>query len=52
MKWEIFDPRYDPEPAYWYELRGHAGLRADWAWEVQAVQAWSVRTALIIAVLK
>lgn len=50
MTWETFDPRYDPEPAYWRELRTRAALRADWAWEVLAVQAWTARTPVYVSV--
>jgi len=47
---EILDPRSDAEPAYWRGLREQAGLRGDWAWDVLAVQAWTGRTPLIVAV--
>lgn len=46
----MLDPRYDPEPPYWRALRERAGLRADWAWEVLTVRAWSGRTPLLLAV--
>ncbi|MBM7773624.1 hypothetical protein JOD54_003828 [Actinokineospora baliensis] len=51
MRAEIFDPRTDPEPVYWKQLRVTAGLRADWAWEVLAAQAWGARTVQLITVL-
>lgn len=43
-EFEVLDPRYDAEPAYWPELRRRAGLRADWTWDVLAAQAWCART--------
>lgn len=52
MTWDVFDPRYDAEPAYWKDLRARASLRADWAWEVLAAQAWSSRTPLVVSVLR
>ncbi|WP_116050984.1 GNAT family N-acetyltransferase [Amycolatopsis palatopharyngis] len=48
---EVLDPRTDPEPSYWADLRRRAGLRADWAWEVLAVQAWCARTPQFVTVL-
>ncbi|GLZ38870.1 GNAT family N-acetyltransferase [Actinokineospora sp. NBRC 105648] len=51
MRTEIFDPRTDPEPAYWQALRRTAGLRADWDWRVLAAQAWGARTIQLITVL-
>jgi hypothetical protein len=48
----VLDPRYDAEPAYWRDLRAKAALRADWAWEVLAVQAWTCRTPVFVAVLR
>lgn len=48
---EVLDPRVDPEPRYWADLRRRAGLRADWAWEVLAVQAWCARTPQFVTVL-
>jgi hypothetical protein len=50
VNFEIFDPRRDPEPAYWAGLRERAGLRADWAWDVLAVQAWGMRAPLLVSV--
>ena len=52
MSWEVLDPRYDAEPPYWRELRAKAALRADWAWEVLAAQAWTSRTPLFVSVLR
>jgi hypothetical protein len=52
VTWDVFDPRYDAEPAYWKDLRARASLRADWAWEVLAAQAWSSRTPLVVSVLR
>ncbi|HEX6361137.1 GNAT family N-acetyltransferase [Actinophytocola sp.] len=52
MSWEVLDPRYDAEPAYWRDLRARAGLRAEWAWEVLSAQAWSSRTPLLVSVLR
>lgn len=46
----MLDPRFDAEPTYWRALRERAGLRADWAWEVLAVRAWSGRTPVLLAV--
>jgi hypothetical protein len=37
---------------YWQELRARAELRADWAWDVLAAQAWSARTPLVVSVLR
>lgn len=48
---EVLDPRTDPEPSYWDALRRRAGLRADWAWEVLALQAWCARTPQFVTVL-
>jgi hypothetical protein len=48
---EVLDPRTDPEPSYWAELRVRAGLRADWAWSVLAVQSWSDRCPHLVTVL-
>ncbi|KFZ79079.1 hypothetical protein ED92_26135 [Amycolatopsis sp. MJM2582] len=48
---EVLDPRRDPEPAYWKSLRGKAGLRADWSWEVLTAQAWAARTEQPVTVL-
>ncbi|WP_436499913.1 GNAT family N-acetyltransferase [Actinokineospora sp. HUAS TT18] len=50
MTVEVLDPRFDPEPAYWKDLRQRAGLRADWAWDVLVTQAWCARTPQPIAV--
>lgn len=47
---ELLDPRYDPEPAYWPDLRRRAGLRADWAWDVLTVQAWCSRSRRLVVV--
>jgi hypothetical protein len=52
MSWEVLDPRYDAEPVYWRELRARAELRADWAWDVLAAQAWSARTPFVVSVLR
>ena len=52
MSWEVFDPRFDAEPAYWRELRTRAALRADWAWEVLAAQAWTSRTPVYVSVFR
>ncbi|MGB3442093.1 MAG: GNAT family N-acetyltransferase [Actinophytocola sp.] len=52
MSWEVLDPRHDKEPPYWRELRTKAALRADWAWEVLAAQAWTSRTPVFVAVLR
>lgn len=52
MSWEVLDPRYDAEPPYWRDLRTRAELRADWAWEVLAAQAWTARTPLYVSVLR
>lgn len=49
---ELLDPRFDPEPGYWAEVRQRAGLRADWAWDVLAVQAWCARTPQYISVFR
>ncbi|MGW5052739.1 GNAT family N-acetyltransferase [Actinokineospora sp. NPDC004072] len=51
MTVEVLDPRTDPEPAYWAQLRKRAGLRADWAWPVLRAQAWSGRCPHLITVL-
>ncbi|OZM75039.1 GNAT family N-acetyltransferase [Amycolatopsis antarctica] len=48
---EVLDPRFDPEPVYWTALRKRAGLRADWSWDVLAVQAWCARTPQYVTVL-
>ncbi len=50
--WEVLDPRYDAEPPYWRDLRAKAALRADWAWDVLAAQAWTARTPVFVAVLR
>lgn len=50
-EFELLDPRYDREPAYWGQLRKQAGLRADWSWDVLAAQAWCSRNPLLVAVL-
>lgn len=52
MSWEVLDPRHDAEPPYWRELRTRAALRADWAWEVMAAQAWTSRTPSYVSVLR
>lgn len=52
MSWEVLDPRYDEEPSYWRDLRARAALRADWAWEVLAAQAWTSRVPLFVSVLR
>ncbi|MFC4852540.1 GNAT family N-acetyltransferase [Actinophytocola glycyrrhizae] len=52
MSWEVLDPRHDREPPYWRGLRARAALRADWAWDVLAAQAWTARTPLFVAVLR
>ncbi|MCG8920370.1 GNAT family N-acetyltransferase [Actinokineospora sp. PR83] len=51
MRADVLDPRTDPEPAYWDDLRAQAGLRGDWAWPVLAVQAWGARTPQTVTVL-
>ena len=51
MKFEILDPRHDPEPACWARLRDRAGLRADWAWDVLTVQAWGARAPLLVTLV-
>jgi hypothetical protein len=51
MTLEVLDPRHDPEPPYWRELRVRGGLRADWAWSVLAAQAWGSRTRMLVTVL-
>ena len=43
-RFEVLDPRYDPEPTYWPALRRRAGLRADWSWDVLRAQAWCAHT--------
>ncbi|MGX7826272.1 GNAT family N-acetyltransferase [Actinokineospora sp. 24-640] len=48
---EVLDPRTDPEPPYWAELRRRAGLRADWAWPVLRAQSWSDRCPHLVTVL-
>ncbi|GAA4447874.1 GNAT family N-acetyltransferase [Actinokineospora soli] len=48
---EVLDPRTDPPPPYWADLRQRAGLRADWAWRVLEVQSWSDRCPHLITVL-
>ncbi|GAA1217823.1 GNAT family N-acetyltransferase [Prauserella alba] len=48
---EVLDPRFDPEPAYWSELRATAGLHADWCWDALAAQAWAARTPQYVTVL-
>ncbi|WP_024875578.1 hypothetical protein [Saccharomonospora piscinae] len=50
MTSEVLDPRVDPEPPYWRELRALAGLRGDWAWDVLRQQAWCARTPWSVAV--
>ena len=52
MTWEVLDPRFDAEPDYWRALRARAALRADWAWEVMAAQAWTSRTPVYVSVLR
>jgi hypothetical protein len=52
MNTDLLDPRFDPEPDYWPNLRKQAGLRADWSWKVLAAQAWSVRNPMLVAVFK
>ncbi|MGH8966785.1 MAG: GNAT family N-acetyltransferase [Actinomycetes bacterium] len=47
---EVLDPRVDPEPEYWAALRKRAGLRADWSWQVLAIQSWLARTPQLITV--
>jgi len=49
---DVLDPRHDPEPGYWTALREHAGLRANWSWEVLATQAWAARTPQPITVFR
>ncbi|MBB3664215.1 MULTISPECIES: GNAT family N-acetyltransferase [Prauserella salsuginis group] len=49
--YEVFDPRFDPEPAYWSRLRATAGLYADWSWAALAAQAWAARTPQYVTVL-
>jgi hypothetical protein len=51
MEFELLDPRFDGEPAYWGQLRKQGGLRADWSWDVLAVQAWCSRNPLLVTVL-
>lgn len=51
VEFELLDPRYDHEPAYWGLLRKQAGLRADWSWDVLTAQAWCVRSPLLMTVL-
>lgn len=51
MSAQVLDPRFDREPACWPDLIARAGLRADWAWPVLAVQAWAARVPQLITLL-
>ncbi|HEY9389214.1 MAG TPA: hypothetical protein VIR27_05505 [Mycobacteriales bacterium] len=46
----MLDPRTDPEPAYWADLRGRAGLPACWDYGLLTIAAWCSRFPLLLAV--
>lgn len=49
---EFYDPRHDPEPAFWDAWRCGAGLWANWGWLPMRAGSWHSRSPLLVAVLR
>ncbi|MEV4290908.1 hypothetical protein AB0K40_35815 [Nonomuraea bangladeshensis] len=52
MKVELLDPRHDPEPGDWEELRRAAGQRVTWRWDLLRAYAWAAQAPVVLAVLR
>ncbi|MEU4579088.1 hypothetical protein [Nonomuraea sp. NPDC023979] len=52
MRVELLDPRHDPEPGDWEELRQAAGQRVTWRYDLLRAYAWSAQAPLALAVAR
>ncbi|MEC3977241.1 GNAT family N-acetyltransferase [Amycolatopsis sp. H20-H5] len=48
MKFEILDPRTDPEPAGWARFRAKARLHPVWGYELMRLEAWLARNPPVL----
>ncbi|MGW4794472.1 hypothetical protein ACWEPC_18905 [Nonomuraea sp. NPDC004297] len=52
MKVELLDPRHDPEPADWEDLRRAAGQRVTWRYDLLRAYAWAAQAPVLLAVIR
>ncbi|MFI6387559.1 hypothetical protein [Nonomuraea sp. NPDC050540] len=52
MSLEFLDPRHDPEPADWEELRLAAGQWVTWRYDLLRAYAWGAQAPVVLAVLR
>ncbi|MFI7128841.1 hypothetical protein ACIBQ1_24275 [Nonomuraea sp. NPDC050153] len=52
MRVELLDPRHDPEPGDWEELRRAAGQRVTWRYDLLRAYAWAAQAPVLLAVLR
>jgi len=49
---QTLDPRHDPEPSDWEELRTDAGQTATWRYELLRAYAWAAQAPVLLTVLR
>ncbi|WP_327089954.1 hypothetical protein OIE66_04875 [Nonomuraea sp. NBC_01738] len=52
MSLEIVDPRHDPEPPDWEELRVAAGQAVTWRYDLLHAYAWGAQAPVLVTVLR
>ncbi|MFI7635004.1 hypothetical protein [Nonomuraea sp. NPDC049400] len=51
MHLELLDPRHDPEPPGWEQLRRAAGQYVTWRYDLLRAYAWAAQAPVLLAVL-
>ncbi|MEV0151073.1 MULTISPECIES: hypothetical protein [unclassified Nonomuraea] len=49
---QILDPRHDPEPTGWEELRAAAGQCVTWRYDLLRAYAWAAQAPVLLTVLR
>ncbi|MEU6711323.1 hypothetical protein ABZ897_07545 [Nonomuraea sp. NPDC046802] len=52
MRVELLDPRHDPEPGDWEELRRSAGQWVTWRYDLLRAYAWAAQAPVVLAVVR